>query len=265
MIFAPLFVSLCLAAPGIKSTSPLEDLKTLDARLPEFLKAGPALTSVLATTQEIKQVLTAMKINKADLELVLASSIEQQTPKADAPTSFAPTSAIVTKPDAATKTFEVHFYDGKTRLDVSLLKRANKTLVLMDAPSHASQNELEGDLLLRRSSKDAAERDVSYFVKENGAWKSAPLPAVTQEQCLERLRAPALAIAESQARYFKANKTYTKSFGALDFDGTKFLVVASLKSGDATKFLATVRMFGGEVTIDQSNKPVDATPCSLVP
>lgn len=262
MLSSSLLISISLAAPGIKSATPLEDVKALDARIGDLVKAGPALTAVLASTPELKQMLKAMKLDKEMEANLLTTSLADQTPKAELPATFAATSAIVTKPDSG-KTHTVYLYDGKTRLDLFVMRRPNKTLVLTSAPSHASENELLGDLLLRRSG-DEADRDVSYFVKENGAWKAAPLPAVSQEQCLERLRAPALAIAESQARYFKANKSYAKSIGGLDYDGSKFTVVASVK-GNGTTYLGKVSMFGGEVTIDESGKPVDAKPCALAP
>lgn len=257
-----LVVSFCLAAPGIKSATPLEDVKALDAQVSELVKAGPGLTAVLASEAELKQMLKAMKLDKETEANLLSSSLADQTPKPDLPATFAAVSAIVTKPDSS-KTHTVYLYDGKSRLDLFVMRRPNKTLVLTSAPSHAAENELLGDLLLRRSDSDKSARDVSYFVKENGAWKSATLPAVTQEQCLERLRAPALAIAESEARYFKAHQTYTKSFSALDYDGSKFTAVATIKAGNATSFLGVVSMFGGEVSINESGQPVDTKPCTL--
>lgn len=258
-----LVVSLCLAAPGLKSTTPLDDVKALDARLPQLLVAGPQLTAVLASKPELKKMLAAMKLDAETEARFLASALDDQAPKAELPSRFDATSAVVTKPDSS-GTHTVSFYDGASRLDLTLLRRADKTIVLTGAPSHASENDLVGDLLLRRSG-DASERDVSYFVKTGGTWKAAPLPTVTQAQCLERLHAPALALAESQQRFFKAHGTFTRSIGALDYDGSKFTVVATVKAGNATSFLAQVSMFGGVVTIDQTGKPVDVTPCTLAP
>lgn len=262
-MFAPLLVSLCLAAPGLKSATPLEDVKALDARLPQLLVAGPTLSSVLATKPELEKMLAAMKLDAETQARFLASALEDQAPKPELPARFAATSAIVTKPDSS-GSHTVSLYDGASRLDLFVLRRPDKTIVLTAAPSHAAENELLGDLLLRRSGS-VEDRDVSYFVKNDGTWKAAPLPKVTQAQCLERLHAPALALAESQQRYFKAHQTFSKRIGSLDYDGSKFTVVATVKAGDATSFLAQVSMFGGVVTIDQTGKPVDVTPCTLAP
>lgn len=117
----------------------------------------------------------------------------------------------------------MYFYDEKTRLDFSVLGRKNKTWVLMGAPSHASQNTLAYDLLLRRSDSDPVKQKASYFVKENGAWKATALPMPTQEECLEWLRRPARAIAAGEAKFFTANKRYSNDLDELNYDREQYV------------------------------------------
>lgn len=261
MLTSSIVVAL-LCAPGIKAKTPLDEVKWLDSNYGELTKTGPVLTDVLASKAEIVPVLKAMKLDGELLQSILTNQLAEQTPKADVPATYEAVSAIV-ELTGAEGTHTVRLYDAKTRIDFSLLQRKNKTFVLMGAPSHASENEFEGDLLLRRSDSDEMKLKASYFVKEAGVWKKAPLPVVSQEACLERLRQPARMIAEGEAKYFAANKTYSKNFDAIGYDGEKFTVVATIKKANDTGYKAEVRMFGGVVSIDESGKVVDTKPCDL--
>ena len=264
----PLLMVITAAAPkGLIAATPVEIVTQLDASLPDLVKAGPKLTALLASKAEIKKSVMAMKPNPADVEMIMRSAMEEQTPKPDLPATLETTAATLVPGDGNPS---VRLYDAAgMRLNFELLKRGPKSYALFGAPQAVPDSNLDDDiewLHNHGATSEKPEPKPLFFVKKNGAWAEVPFPPAEKSQahCVAGMHVTAKQIAESQQRFFAANKKYTKSFGKLDFDGSNAFSTAShMESADAEHFTAEVHRLGGVVRITETNKPVDVKPCKL--
>lgn len=253
------------AAPaGVPASTPLEEVKQLDALLPDLVHEGPKLSAVLATRAEIKAMVAALGAPKEQAEMMVSGAIDEQKPGSNLPESFSSKFALRTTNGDS---HSIRFYDptGK-RLQVSTWKRSEKTVAVTSAPT-LETNTYDEDVEWWHAGHAADGTALPLaFKKDGGTWAEVTLPAVAPEHCVAVLHDAAKALYDSEKKFFSANHKYSKSFGKLDFDGKSFFSTSSsVESADEAHFVAEVRRFGGVVRINELKAITDVKPCKLTP
>jgi len=255
------------AAGGIAAPTQLDELKNLDAALADLLHDGPKLRAALATKAEVKKDLALTGVDAPTIEMIMAGVEKNQQTQPDTPKSFTPTIAVITQDDPKKSSSHiVSFYDtaDSGRLDLDVMARDKKTVVLAEAPHFNDKNPWSFDRDRLHADGTLTKKNVAYFEKKDGAWVSAPFPPANPQVCVDRLHTQAKRIVDAELAAKKAKGTFIK-MGGLSLDMDNFGVYSDVKSADANHFVAELSVWGGKITVDETGKIVDVSPCKMDP
>ncbi|HEY4221552.1 MAG TPA: hypothetical protein VGO62_09420 [Myxococcota bacterium] len=262
MMIVPVALALAAASPGLAAPTPVDEVKQLDALMPAILRPSPKLDPVLASKSDLEQAISAWGVSAKDLPGIVARTLKEQHPEAGPPIAFVATSALVLPARAGSAAHNIALFDEKRKqaADVTLIERADHTLVLMGVPLVR-----DGTLVERLQERAADAAGAHAFAKAKGAWTEQPLPKQPPPSCEDVLRSEAKALYIAEESYRAEQDKYATSLADIGYASRVEGLVAKVECPTPTTFQATLSLRGGVVRIGDKDEITLVSKCKAGP